>query len=115
MKMIFFGKENLGEPWDCPTLPAAPPMCCFRCDEWIAKPDWGVIQLLVSADGPACIAYHYECHARMILGSLGHLKGRCYCFGGTEEDPPEMTAREAAKAALSYAQAGHKFNFPDPK
>lgn len=80
-------------------------MACFRCGEWIASTDSGVIQSLGGTEGPACIAYHYECHARSIVGSLGHQQRRCSCYGGTQEDPPEMTVREAAKAALAFAQA----------
>lgn len=102
--MLFFGRPGLGDSWECETLPAPPPMVCFRCAEWIAPTDLGVVQSLVSMEGPACIAYHYECHARMLLGSLGHQQGRCSCFGGHEEDPPDMTVREAAKAALAFAQ-----------
>ena len=97
MKMLYFGPE-----WKQSTM-AAPPLCCFWCHEWIASTDSGVIQGLISPDGPACIAYHYECHARSIFGSLGHQQGRCHCFGGTEDDPPELTLREGARAALRYA------------
>jgi hypothetical protein len=39
----------------------------------------------------------------MALGSVGHQKGTCSCHGGTEEDPPEMTKRQAAVAAWVYA------------
>jgi len=47
--------------------------------------------------------YHYECHARMVLGGLNHQKRTCKCFGGTDDpDPPEMTKRQAALAAFDY-------------
>lgn len=102
MPMLYFGKFYLGEHWDDNPTIAPPPMACFRCGEWIELTDSGVVQSLVSMEGPACIAYHHECHARMVLGSLGHQQRRCSCYGGTEEDPPEMTVREAAKAALAF-------------
>jgi hypothetical protein len=43
--------------------------------------------------------WHRECLIRHLVGSVGHQLGRCSCFGGTEEDPPGRTAREAARAA----------------
>ena len=36
----------------------------------------------------------------MVVGSVGHQLGRCSCFGGDEDDPPGMTVREAALAAV---------------
>jgi hypothetical protein len=59
-------------------------------------------------DGEAAMPshqFHLECFWRGILGSVGHLNKRCSCYGGTESDPPEMTLREAAKAACAlYAK-----------
>ncbi len=47
--------------------------------------------------------YHYECHIRMIVGGLNHLKGTCICCGGKDPpDPPEMTKRQAALAAFEH-------------
>jgi hypothetical protein len=43
--------------------------------------------------------WHRECMVRQVVGSVGHLQRRCPCYGGTETDPPEMTRREAARAA----------------
>lgn len=66
-------------------------MKCKWCDEEMTKRDFP------PADGPYM---HYECAARAVIGSVGHIEGRCTCYGGTEEDPPGLTRREAAKAAL---------------
>lgn len=44
---------------------------------------------------------HLECAIRNIVGSVGHQLRRCSCFGGTEEDPPGLTRRQAASAALA--------------
>lgn len=101
-EMFVFGDRCLAQRLGCAYLASPPSMVCFRCNEWIAPIDAGVVQHLVGTEGPASIAYHYECHARSIIGSLGHLQKRCSCYGGTEEDPPEMTQREAAKAALAF-------------
>jgi hypothetical protein len=50
---------------------------------------------------------HRECLVRMVVGSVGHQLRRCSCFGGGEEDPPGMTPREAARAALElFEQPG---------
>lgn len=49
---------------------------------------------------------HYECGLRGVLGSVGHQRRRCSCFGGDEEDPPGMTRREAARAAAEYFHLG---------
>jgi hypothetical protein len=42
---------------------------------------------------------HVECFMRMMLGSVGHQLRVCMCHGGPYEDPPEMTRRDAARAA----------------
>lgn len=46
--------------------------------------------------------FHTECAARMVIGGMNHLLGRCTCCGGTEPpDPPGLTKREAAQHALA--------------
>lgn len=42
---------------------------------------------------------HYECNVRVVAGSVGHQMHECSCYGGKREDPPDMTTRQAAKAA----------------
>lgn len=42
---------------------------------------------------------HPECLVRVLLGSAAHQLGDCSCSGGTREDPPDVTRREAAKLA----------------
>jgi hypothetical protein len=73
-------------------------MKCMWCEEPIVPGD------RYETRGPCAAGFlyvHRECGARSVLGSVGHLKGKCTCFGGTEDDPPGMTKREAAKAALA--------------
>ncbi|MEI6196534.1 MAG: helix-turn-helix domain-containing protein [Verrucomicrobiota bacterium] len=45
---------------------------------------------------------------RSIAGSVGHQNQRCSCFGGTEDDPPGLTVRQAAQAALDRYHELHK-------
>lgn len=47
--------------------------------------------------------FHRECLTRMVVGSVGHQKGRCTCFAGVEDHSEDgMTRREAALAAWRY-------------
>ena len=45
---------------------------------------------------------HKECTFRAVAGSVAHIEERCACYvpGSTETDPPGMSKREAAKAAV---------------
>jgi len=45
---------------------------------------------------------HIECGFRAVGGSVAHVEHRCSCYvpGSVEDDPPGLTKREAAKAAL---------------
>lgn len=48
--------------------------------------------------------WHRECVERMAIGSLAHITGQCACYGeaGVDDlDPPGMTKREAARAAVA--------------
>lgn len=45
-------------------------------------------------------AMHVECGLRSIVGSVAHQERRCACFGGAEEDNPNLTKRENAQAAM---------------
>jgi hypothetical protein len=50
--------------------------------------------------------FHIECAARMAIGGMNHLLGRCSCCGGTEPaDPPGLSKREAARNALAVFRA----------
>lgn len=85
-----------------------PHLLCNRCGEGFAPGDFGRTDIQIS-DEPYCIAEHRECYLRGIYGSVGHQQQRCPCFGGTYEDPPDMTPRQAARAAVVYhAAARHR-------
>lgn len=92
---------------------------CGFCGEKIAEGDTGplcpAIQSAASRDGvplispeeaakqlvnsPVWVPFHEDCFLRTVIGSVGHQMGRCYCVGGTEEDPAGMTKRQGATAA----------------
>lgn len=67
---------------------------CLYCGEEIAPGD-GVP--ITGPDGPE--AMHRACLLRTVVGSVGHIKKACHCFGGCEEDPPGLTKRQGALAA----------------
>lgn len=67
---------------------------CALCCEPILETDEDV-------EGLNFVA-HLECEFRHVVGSVGHQMKHCTCFGGTEDDPPGMTKREAAKAAWDF-------------
>jgi hypothetical protein len=71
-------------------------MNCVWCEEPIAP---GELSNLRNA--------HRECALRMIRGSAAHIERRCGCFveGSREGDPPGMSKREAAKAAVQALEA----------
>jgi hypothetical protein len=75
---------------------------CFRCDEPITEGDIGTVNNSDQVE-------HYECLMRAIVGSVGHQNGLCSCFGGTEEDPPGLTRRQAAIAAARLWDEQHSY------
>lgn len=70
---------------------------CFYCKEPIVAGD------SVTAINNGNDLMHRNCALRGVIGSLAHVHKRCSCFvpGSTESDPPEMTLREAAEAAVA--------------
>jgi hypothetical protein len=89
----FFGPAHMMKDYE---RQVAPPIgqACLLCGEAIAEGDIGTI------DGADQVT-HYECRMRGVIGSVGHQLRRCSCFGGTEEDPPGMSRRQAAQAACA--------------
>ena len=64
---------------------------CLWCGESVEVGD----RIEVLANGEM----HFECAVRSSAGSLGHQRRLCSCYGGTTEDPPGVTRRQAARAA----------------
>jgi hypothetical protein len=82
-------------------------LLCLHCGEPFAPSEYGVITYLVGADGArASIARHRECELRQVIGSVGHLTRKCSCYGGGQEDPLELSVRDAARAAVAIWEKG---------
>lgn len=102
--MQWFGKAY-GAPYerDCPRVETPVGVPCAWCDEVIVEGDDGVTVPHVERLDRASVErpYHYACHLRGIVGGVNHQLGVCVCCGGTlPPDPPEITRREAAEAAV---------------
>lgn len=74
---------------------------CLWCKEKIEATDCGYIMEYVG-DEITFAPEHVECMMRSVLGSVAHIEKRCSCYvpGSTCNDPPDMSLREAAKAAV---------------
>ncbi len=105
--MEYFGPAPWGPALDNPhedMVKTPENMVCYACKEPIVLGDSGLLMWLVGGpNGLERIANHRECHLRNIVGSVGHQRRACPCFGGEEEDPPGMSLREAAIAACQLA------------
>lgn len=67
---------------------------CIDCDEGFEEGDQG---WFYSSGEPI----HYECGLRHAIGGVNHILGRCSCCGGDQDpDPPDLTRRQAAIAAV---------------
>ena len=73
-----------------------PPFRCLWCEETVEPGD------LMHSLLPG---YHYACAIRVSSGSIGHVQGKCTCYvkdGTHEDDPPELTKRQAARLVADY-------------
>ena len=100
--MHYFGPR----PWgtENPALRIATPAgaTCDWCTEFVTAADYGVTMPRLAEDAVTTAVFHRECHLRQLVGSVGHQQLQCSCYGGTAEDPPELTPRQAALAAVDY-------------
>ncbi len=72
------------------------PDVCLWCEEPMGDGEHTV------AVNQGTAFYHRECLFRVVSGGANHVKGLCGCHGGTEPpDPPGLSRRDAARAALS--------------
>lgn len=77
---------------------------CAWCDDPIMPDDMGYC--LPDAVGRPQV-FHLNCHLRQLIGGVNHLRGQCQCYGGEMgHDPPGLTKREAADAAVEIWNAG---------
>lgn len=101
--MMWFGTPR-GAPYESDTERVTAPVgaLCAWCGEVIGWHDDGLL-IPRLGDGETHLPWHYECHMRHVIGGLNHLRGDCVCCGGTElPDPPELSPRAAARAAVDY-------------
>ncbi len=80
----------------------APMPFCDWCGEVIRPQDEERRLPHAGTPGKRWSYYHQECLIRSIAGSVAHQKRECSCYGGTGEDDPALTTRQAAKAAYDY-------------
>lgn len=97
--MKYFGRKHNAPMYEDTERVAVPEgSFCYHCDEMIIAGDDGII-----LSGCDQHPLHRACFLRGIFGSLAHIEKRCRCFvaGSDEGDPPGLTARQAAEAALA--------------
>lgn len=116
--MKYFGPCDWA-PEGCENVLTPDGAVCSYCDEAIREGDYGVVasvveNMKVAVGGQLAVelcyfAEHQECMLRQVVGSVGHQKHLCSCDGGPGlmDDPPGMTLREAARAALRLFRAHH--------
>lgn len=109
--MRWFGVGDAFAPIcdDTPRVAIPVGALCFHCDEPIGRLDDGFLIPHLSRDGSTERPIHIDCHVRGFIGGVNHLRGNCSCCGGTEPpDPPTMTKRQAALAAVSLWISGEE-------
>lgn len=84
----------------CEACKLAYPLCRL-CKEAIAPGDRTETRDFIDSRE----AVHFECSARMALGSLAHVTGTCSCYGGENEETPGLTRRQEAKQVLEFFRA----------
>lgn len=104
MKMKWFGPApHMNPSFDLEEAPAPVGQACAYCTESIRQGEEGVFIWHVGEAGTSGYRpYHRECNVRMLIGGLNHQLGKCTCCGGTEPpDPPGLSKRQAAIAAVT--------------
>lgn len=115
--MEWFGPHPFGLA--CEEVPRVdtPTGVCAWCDEGFTPEDSGytIPYMGVETSPVTTLAYHAPCWQRQLIGSAGHLLQQCSCFGGTLEDPPGLSKREAAVAAVGVWRLLHEVGKSDPE
>jgi hypothetical protein len=82
--------------------PAAPDAGeCMHCAEPVLAGEPHA-RYLVAGEAELSPALHRECFLRLLYGSTLHQQGRCRCAGGPDEDEPDLSTRNAARAAVYW-------------
>ena len=90
--------------WFEETIPTPVGETCLHCDDPILEGERGVTMPLIAADRqPRVAVYHWECHLRLIVGSVRHQRGQCGCFTGdfSVDDDADYPSRRAAAIAAA--------------
>jgi hypothetical protein len=75
----------------------------MHCDEPIAEEEVAWVATQSPGEMPTLRGMHRDCQIRLVIGGLNHLMGTCLCHGGSDPpDPPFLSRREAATAAVLY-------------
>jgi len=84
---------------------------CQHCREEVLPGD------AIMAFNNGDVIMHRVCGLRGVIGSVAHLQRRCSCYvkGSTEDDPPEMTRRQAAEAAVTLWETQNLGSKDGPK
>ena len=96
-----FGGVNLAITETSQRVPVPIGKFCSYCEEPFLAEDAGI---MLPHHGKKVVdhPYHQNCFLRTVLGSVGHQQGDCSCHGGTDEDPLNLTKRQAADAAVHH-------------
>ena len=98
---LYFGPFSpAGLDYERTVAPIGEP--CLHCAEPIQHGDRGLRMQ------PELQPVHLECLQRMLLGSVAHQRGTCFCYGGSGEDDPALSRRQAALAAAAEFERGQR-------
>lgn len=75
-------------------------MKCPHCTEPILEGETVLPPIYHAQPRTGQPQFHRECLIRCIIGSVGHQKRLCSCFGGTESDPAGLTVRQVGRGSL---------------
>lgn len=100
--MKYFGRiwpSGICDDGDKVETPVGRP--CLWCGEEIVDGDQGIMMSYMDTE-VTLQPMHKNCMIRQTVGSVARIERHCSCFvpGSEEEDPPGMTRREAADAAV---------------
>ena len=97
--MRYFPADYWNDP-DKQTVHTPVGEACLHCEEPIRDGDPGMLMPHFDGESARERPYHRECMLRGVVGSVGHQLKRCSCRGGQQEDPPFLSRRRQALAAV---------------
>jgi hypothetical protein len=110
----YLPQPYFGKAWDAPItdnaqqVPTPVGTPCLLCEVEIQEGDRGVMVGYWGPQGASVAPIHIECQFRSVMGGANHIKGTCHCSGGPDDpDPPNLTMREEALAAVLAYEEKH--------